>query len=494
MFKSIINPLLEQRDKDYPERSFWIDMYTRVLNGEIYEHLNTPFHVEFNQCNDYIPIHKRIPSVIYGLPEIIVNDSISMLFSESHFPQVDCNDEVLRETLQDIIKESRLNKTMIEAARIGSVGSVAILMQVLRNRMFFKALSTQYLTPEFDREAPDTLVRVVEKYKVRGYSLRDVGYSIEAAELNSWHWFQRDWDAISENVYLPWLCSDEEAIPVLDESRSTRHELGFVPIVWIKNLPGGNGIDGRCTFKSVIDIAIEIDYQLSMAGRALKYSADPRLVIINPADPGQVIEGSGNALIVPKDGDAKMLEINGKAADAVIQYVRALREMGLEVVRGNRVNVDKISAAQSGRAMEMMNQSLVWLADELRISYGECGLLDLLKMIVRASKKIKLQVNGAAIPAMNEKEAITLRWPDWYPSTADDKQKDASTVVALTANKLISRETGIKILSKDYDIEEVQKEIGQINDDVINEAVMQSASQSINNNRVETQRRTSDDR
>jgi len=490
MFKSIIKPLKEQYDKDYPERSFWIDVYTRVLDGEIYDHLENPFHVEYNNVNEYIPVHKRIPSVIYGLPEIIVNDSVSMLFSESHFPQVDCNDEILRETLQDIIKESKLNKVMIEAARTGSVGSVAILMQVLRNRVFFKVLSTQYLTPEFDREAPDTLVRVVEKYKVRGYSLREVGYSIKSSELNSWHWFQRDWDAISENVYFPWLCSDEEAAPVLDESKSTRHELGFVPIVWIKNLPGGKGCDGRCTFKSAIDIAIEIDYQLSMAGRALKYSADPKLVIKNPANPNQAIEGSGNALIVQTDGGAELLEINGKAADAVIQYVRALRELGLETVRGNRVNVDKIAAAQSGRAMEIMNQALVWLADELRIGYGECGLLDLLKMIVKASKKIKIQVDGSAIPELNEKEKITLRWPDWYPPTADDKQKDASTIVTLSNNKLISKETGVKVISKDYDIEEVQKELQQIDADAKKEAETQPK---VINNRVDTQRSKSDD-
>jgi len=473
MFKSIIKPLQDQRDKDYPERSFWIDIYTRVLEGEIYDHLVNPFHVEYNTTNEYIPIHKRIPSVIYGLPEIIVNDSVSMLFSEAHFPEIDCKDEPTRDALQEVIKSCRLNQLMIEAARAGSVGSIAILMQVLSNRLYFKVLSTQYLTPVYDRNAPDTLIKVVEKYKVKGHDLKELDYPIADENLNSWHWVKREWDANAETVYLPWLVSNKEAVPQVDSKKTVQHRLGFVPMVWIKNLPGGKGIDGRCTFKSAIDIAIEIDYQLSMAGRALKYSADPKLVIKNPANPNQTIEGSGNALIVESDGGAELLEINGKAADAVIQYVRALREMGLEAVRGNRVNADKVAVAQSGKAMEMLNQALVWLSDELRISYGECGLLDLLKMIINASKKLKLQVDGKPLGELNDSEKVTLRWPQWYPPTSHDKQSDATTLKVLSDSGHISQETAVKTIAANYDIEDVSKELQQIEADAKKLAAMQ---------------------
>ena len=46
-------------------------------------------------------------------------------------------------------------------------------------------------------------------------------------------------------------------------------------------------------------------------------------------------------------------------------------------MHGNRANADRLTAAQSGRALELMNQGLVWLADNLRISYGEGALLSL---------------------------------------------------------------------------------------------------------------------
>jgi hypothetical protein len=67
---------------------------------------------------------------------------------------------------------------MHEAAWRGSVGSSAILFRVLKQRPFFNVMDTRYLTPFWQAEAPDTLERVAEKYRVRGEKLREVGYDI----------------------------------------------------------------------------------------------------------------------------------------------------------------------------------------------------------------------------------------------------------------------------------------------------------------------------
>ena len=80
---------------------------------------------------------------------------------------------------------------------------------------------------------------------------------------------------------------------------------------------------GACTFRAAIETQIEIDYQLSQAGRGLKYSSDPTLLIKEPATTdSEIIKGAGNALVVTEKGDAKLLEIGGTASAAVIEYVR----------------------------------------------------------------------------------------------------------------------------------------------------------------------------
>ena len=460
MFKSIVEKI--PRDKDYPQRQFDIDVLTRLLEGKIYDHMQYGFHEEkVEGTEDYIPLRNRRPSVRYGLCRTVVDDSVALLFSEGHFPTVDCKDKDTAETLAEIIKETALNQVMIDAATRGSVGSVSILMRVLNNRIFFTVFNTQFLTPVWKKDAPDTLENVIEQYKVKGEVLKANGYTIADDDLKVDFWFRREWDENNESWFMPTKVS--VSVPSeIDKENTVEHKLGFVPMVWIKNLPGGDAIDGKCTFPTeAIDNQIEIDYQLSQAGRGLKYSSDPTLLIKEPGvdNDGKMVKGGGNAIVVSKDGDAKLLEISGTASEAVIEYVRCLRELALETAHGNRANADKLSAAQSGRAMELMNQALIWLADKLRISYGEGALLQLLRMIVKASEKFKLNVAGKEVTALKQNEKLSLTWPAWYAPSLEDMMNRATTLVKLCDGGLLSRETAIKILAAEYDIEDAAAEL-----------------------------------
>jgi hypothetical protein len=455
------------QDPDYPARTARVQWLESVLNGSMYDCLKHEFHEERERDGTYIPLAERRPSVRYNLSRIIVSDSVSMLFSEGHFPTAQADDEATADALRAIVKDSRLNEVMIDAAMRGSVGSVAVLMRVLGNRVFFSPLSTCYLTPEWKADAPDTLASVTEQYKVRGDVLAAQGYTIPADDMMAMFWFRRVWDEQAETWFLPWkVHAEKPVIPEVDTSRTVTHGLGFVPMVWVRNLPGGDDVDGACTFEPAIPSQIEIEYQLSQAGRGLKYSSDPLLMIKEPpSGNGDLVKG-GNALIVSKDGDAKLLEINGSAAAAVIEYARALRAFALESVGGNRADADKLSAAQSGRAMELMNQALIWLADKLRASYGEGALLDLLHMVVKAAQKFKLvDKYGRPLLAMKADAEISLNWPRWYAPTATDRKADAETLKVLKDASLLSQETAITNIADDYDVEDVAGEMARIDAD-----------------------------
>jgi hypothetical protein len=321
-------------------------------------------------------------------------------------------------------------------------------------------MDTAYLTPEWDPSAPDTLLRVTERMKVSGAALVEQGYEIDEVACD-W-WFQRQWDTDQEYWFVP-VKACEAWSAKLDDDRSVRHALGFVPIVWIRNLPGGDKVDGAATFRPAIETSIEIDYQLSQAGRGLKYSSDPTLLIREPAGlDGTMVRGAANALVVSEKGDARLLEINGTASQAVIDYVRVLRELALESVHGNRADASRLTVPASGRALELMNQGLLWLADNLRVSYGENGLVPLLRMMLRASKTFALTVDGAVLPPLNTEAPLSLRWPDWYPPDSADRQRDAATIVSLVQAGMLSRESGLRILAPDYDMADPGEEIGRI--------------------------------
>lgn len=450
-------------DPDYPDRTRRMEVLKRVLDGTLYDVLPYEFHEERGPGGEYIPLRKRRPSVRYPLARIVVDDSLSLVFSEGHFPSIESDDERIRSTFTDIVAESGLNQVMMESAMRGSVGSVAILLRLLKGRVFFRVLETTYLSPVWDPQEPDRLLKVTERYKVPGAELLQQGYDI--AEPQADYWFMRQWDVESETWFQPWPVTSPP-IHEKDDSRSVHHGLGFVPITWIRNLPGGpagaEGIDGGCTFRSAVETSIEIDYQLSQAGRGLKYSSDPTLLIREPAaSDGEIIRGGGNALVVSEKGDAKLLEIGGTAASAVIDYVRTLREYALEGVHGNRAAADRMTASQSGRALEMMNQGLMWLADNLRVSYG-AGLLQLARMIVQASHRYRLIVRGETIGPLDPRSRLSLRWPRWYAPTSEDRQRDALTLKTLFDAGQISRETAVKSIADVYEINDVPAELARI--------------------------------
>lgn len=462
MFQTLCD--LIPRDRDYPERTRTLDIMRRVLEGTLYDVLPYEFHDERGVGGEYIPLRARRPSVRYALPRIVVEDSVALLFSEGHFPAIDSPSQEVRDTLGRIVREARLNLVMTEAALRGAVGSVALLLRVLRGRVFVSVLDTLYLTPIWQREAPDMLDSVTERFKVVGSALVEQGYEID--DPGALYWFTRRWDSEDETWFTP-VRVGSGIVASVDEARSVRHGLGFVPLVWVRNLPGGRGIDGACTFAAAIETSIEIDYQLSQSGRGLKYSSDPTLLIKEPAGfDGNMVRGAANALVVSEKGDAKLLEIGGTAAEAVIGYVRTLRELALESVHGNRADSSRLTAPASGKSLELMNQGLIWLADNLRVSYGEGALLELMRMILLASRRYRLRVGGEEVAGLDAHAAVSLVWPGWYAETAADRQLDADSVIALVGAGQLSRETALKSIADSYDIVDIPAELKRIDADM----------------------------
>ncbi len=458
MYRTICD--LMPADGDYSERTRQLNLMQKLLDGSFYDALPYEFHEERSAAGEYIPLRLRRPSVRYGLVRLVVEDSVALLFSEGHFPAFELPDPLVREVLASVVRDVRLNAVMVEAGLRGAIGSVALLLRVLRGRIFVDVMETPYLWPEWAADAPDMLSRVTERYKVSGADLAAQGFTVP--DIGAAYWFRRVWDDQFERWYEPQLVGSAGP-PVPDDARTVRHGLGFVPVVWIKNLPGGSGVDGACTFRSAVDTGIEIDYQLSQAGRGLKYSSDPTLLIREPAGmDGTMVRGAANALVVSEKGDAKLLEIGGTASQAVIDYVRILRDLALECLHGNRAEANRLTAPASGRALQLMNQGLLWLADNLRVSYGEGALVALARMILAASQVYALRVEGRVLPPLPVTAPISLRWPDWYPDDALDAQRTAETLIALVAAGQMSRETAMRVLSADYDIEDVAAELARI--------------------------------
>ncbi|WP_225199344.1 hypothetical protein [Gluconobacter oxydans] len=222
----------------------------RVLDGTMYDVLPHDFSSERSGAGEYIPLSNRRPSVRTNLCRTVVDDSVSLLFGDTHWPEVKATDPQTAEALGTFIREAGIKPLFVQTATRGAVGSVAILLEALEGRLIASVLETVFLTPEWD--AGGTLLSVRERYVVRGRDLAAQGYSIPDEQLGMEFWWQRTFTQTDCEVLLP-LPVGSEIPAAKDERRSVRHGLGFVPIVWIRNLcSASHESDGLCTFERAI--------------------------------------------------------------------------------------------------------------------------------------------------------------------------------------------------------------------------------------------------
>lgn len=430
-----------------PARAGRLLALERVLSGTQYDVLPNPFSRERSGAGEYIPLALRRPSVRTNLCRIVVDEAVSLLFGDTHWPSLVAGDSRTVKGLVAFARDVGLASLMTEAAIRGAVGSVAVLFEVAHHVPRLSILNAAYLTPRWDTQT-GILLEVVERYQVVGHVLAEQGHVIPSDMLDAHFWWKRVWDVASCTVFVPTPFGEEPVVS--DTLRSVHHGLGFVPIVWTRNL-GTTGVgepDGECTFERAIDTVIEADYLLSQAGRGLKYGSDPTLVLKTNGFPENEVRQGGvaSALTLPPEGDAKLLEINGNAAGAVLAHYRELRQLVLEQLHGNRAHGDRLSAGQSGRALEMMSQPLIWLADRLRHSYGEGGLIPIYRMACRFSSVLEdgLYLGGEMMRSMDP-GGLALHWPPWFAPGETELLSLAQGLVAAWRGGILSRESAARL-------------------------------------------------
>jgi hypothetical protein len=68
-------------------------------------------------------------------------------------------------------------------------------------------------------------------------------------------------------------------------------------------------------------------------------------------------------------------------------------------------------------------------------------------------------VFGETVGPLDLTAPLSLKWPRWYPTTADDRQKDVQSLTSLVSSGCISRETAAKAIASCYDIEYLEEQL-----------------------------------
>jgi len=139
---------------------------------------------------------------------------------------------------------------------------------------------------------------------VSGAQLSSDGYGDLNADID--YWFQRSWDIDTETWYVLHqqalvLRSPPMLIGQFSMGLALCRSSGFEICQAIP--PPAMQKMAHARFAPRVETQIEIDYQLSQAGRGLKYSSDPTLLLKEPVGvDADIIKGAGNALVVSEKG------------------------------------------------------------------------------------------------------------------------------------------------------------------------------------------------
>jgi hypothetical protein len=478
------------------ERYKLLDAYEKVLDGSIYEHLAYPFSME-KSGNDYVPMLQRRPSVKYLLPKIVVNQCASLMFGDEQAPTVRCWDEegeennpyeALEGAIETIVDRAELEACMQEAIQRGSIGSVAILLSGVGEdrEAYWEVVSGKECRPLFDPRNPRKLVGLERLYSTFGQNLLDAGYEkgeliypgvekIENFDPNARYWVNILIDQHNEVRYYPMseLVYNRlgETLPGgitivwrPDKTRSFKHGFnGTTPVIYIKQLKPISPFDGECTFGDVVDICIEMDYQLSQIGRGIRYSADPMMVIGRGELANQGLSGpiGENALKGPDGGIAKtsanvieleagataaLLEITGKGFESAGNHISMLREYALEVIGGMKSEAEDSGGPQSGRAMEMLWETVKLLVKRLRVPYGNRGLIPLIRLVMIGILTGAIRIPDVDPSDLDPLAPMRLIWPKMSTPRGADMLAEATALATLAG---ASKSDGKRILGDD---------------------------------------------
>lgn len=410
------------------------------LDGKFYDNMTSSFCDEEGGRGEYISIFDRQPSVQHNLPKMIARLCAHKLFAGRHVPRLKHEDESVQSKMQGIVDLMHIPAHMLEAVKLGSVGSVLILFKFLPVSETVKGaievVRSQFVSPKIDEFGE--LQEVCIHYLTKGFRFKELGFTTDstgkALRDTENYWFIRIIDDKQDCIYVPmpemkWDPVTKGPDTPKESDKVTQHDLGFVPGVWIKNQPGGMAPDGECTWESGINNFIEYDYMASQIGRGLFYSAAPQLMIkgdlVNVKDGpgGPVHSGPVNAIQLAPDQrdvmggtitghDAKLLETTGEGLKAGIEFNQMLKRATLEQISVSRKDLESIKGSMSGKAMELIDQEFIDLIQELRIQYCEFGYLQLLKKICIAA----IMMKHPAAEGLSDTvvDALELQYPAMY--------------------------------------------------------------------------------
>lgn len=418
-----------------------------------------------------LPPQFRRPTAPAHLAKAIVDRFTGSLFGEHACPQVKVpGDPKTEDYVQGLIDATRLWAKLILARTYGGAEGTACLSFLFKDgHPRLEVHDPRWLFPTW-RDAEDFELEALEKRYTYQEERRD---PTTGEWVKVWLWYRRVIDAQCDTLYAPAPFGDG-AEPIWQVQSKVEHGFGFVPAVWIQNLPGLDDIDGVPDCQGAYDMMEAMDRLLSQADKATLANADPTLNVITDAELADVRTGSDGALKLPGGSSAGYIEHTGSGATAARQMAADYRKQILELV--SCVLESESSIAKTATEVERAYATMINKVGMLREQYGQLGIARLISKMLRAAAQLARPTvppgGGQPIiqavllpPRMEEQEDgtelpfprelgpsaadphVTLAWPPHFAPTPESTTSAVTSAVAAVTGRILDQESAVRYVA-----------------------------------------------
>jgi len=427
----------------------------------------------YDAGNQMAPLRERRPTAPYYLGKVIVNRFTGLLFGAKKHPRIIvADDSRTADWLNGFLEATRFWTRMVQARTYGgAMGSCAIGFGFRHGQPRIEVHDPRWCTPEFADREELTLERFEKRYQYQD-TVRDPD---NGQLVQAWFWYRR---VITRDVDVVWAkvpVSDIEPVWRRYRSVETKHDLGFVPVIWLQNTENAEDTDGDSDCHGCYENIEALDTLVAQANRGVISNCDPTLVISTPDEMLDSLQkGSDNAIKMTA-GSAQYLEINGSGPKAAMEMAERLEGRILRVARC--VLDDNFSGpARTEKEVDQNYANMLEQADVLREQYGEKGIKRLLNLVIQAARKlsatttvqdgevarivrgtIKLPPNKETGKAreLGDGELIELDWPSWYDPSIDDAKKAVDAAGSAINYGLMDKAHAVRFIAEYFNVEDV---------------------------------------
>jgi hypothetical protein len=407
-----------------------------------------------------------------------------LLYSKGRAPKVTTRDRAGQPWMDAALKEMRWSpKWGLARSYGGRIGSVVTVVRLRDGEPRLDVINAKWCTPRWkngDRTSGELegLEVLYRRPFGRYQMIKDprTGAQVRAF-VEGEEWYRRTLTDQTDVVETAVIDKDKPIVWVPQDAYE--HGLGFVPAEWVQNTETSDCDDGEPDCAGKLDDFDALDGLYSDAFQGTHYNADPTPWIKSNRPLGDVLLGSGTVVGLRESEEMGLLELHGSGGEAAAHRAAELRDAILEDVRCVLSSDLEQTSAKTATQVLKREGAMLERADELRQQYG-AAMERLAEKFLRMCVKVGWEnvtefrqadedpdspTKGKIIVLTPPTDIdVTVDWPDYAQATEADKElrvrKFAEARTALPP--LVSQRTAIRALQHDLGIEDVDREMAEI--------------------------------